>query len=132
METDMVEVNKELLKTNLIKYGHMALYEIYFDTGKSEIKAESEKAIGTVAEFLKENPELNVFIVGHTDNVGDYAMNQKLSKTRGESVKNYLVSKYGISATRLSGDGAGPICPVTSNDSEEGRALNRRVEIVKK
>ena len=62
----------------------------------------------------------------------DYAMNQKLSKARGESVKNYLVSKYGIAAARLSGDGAGPICPVKSNDTEEGRTLNRRVEIVKK
>jgi len=59
-------------------------------------------------------------------------MNQKLSKSRGESVKNYLVSKFGISATRLTGDGVGPVCPVTSNDTEEGRALNRRVEIVKK
>ncbi|HCU17850.1 MAG TPA: hypothetical protein DF818_01025 [Bacteroidales bacterium] len=59
-------------------------------------------------------------------------MNQKLSRSRGESVKNYLVSKYQISASRLTGDGAGPICPVTSNDTEEGRTLNRRVEIVKK
>jgi len=74
----------------------------------------------------------NVYIVGHTDNVGSYDMNQKLSKSRGESVKNYLVSKYSISATRLTGDGVGPVCPVTSNDTDEGKALNRRVEIVKK
>jgi OOP family OmpA-OmpF porin len=132
METDMVTINADLLKANLLKDGHMALYEIYFDTGKSEIKPESEKAISSVADYLKENPDVNVYIVGHTDNVGDYAMNQKLSKARGESVKTYLVSKYQISATRLTGDGAGPICPVTSNDTEEGRTLNRRVEIVKK
>lgn len=132
METDLVKVTSGILKTNILKDGHMALYEIYFDTGKSEIKPESESAISSVADYLKGNPEVNVYIVGHTDNIGDYVMNQKLSKARGESVKTYLVSKYQISATRLTGDGAGPICPVSSNDSEEGRALNRRVEIVKK
>jgi outer membrane protein OmpA-like peptidoglycan-associated protein len=132
METDLVKVTADILKTNILKEGHMALYEIYFDTGKSEIKTESERAISSVADYLKENPEVNVYIVGHTDNVGDYTMNQKLSKVRGESVKTYLVSKYQISATRLTGEGAGPICPVTSNDTEEGRAINRRVEIVKK
>ena len=131
METDLVKVTADILKTNILKEGHMALYEIYFDTGKSEIKTESERAISSVADYLKENPEVNVYIVGHTDNVGDYTMNQKLSKVRGESVKTYLVSKYQISATRLTGEGAGPICPVTSNDTEEGRTLNRRVEIVK-
>lgn len=120
------------IKGSIATSGKIALYGILFDTGKSEIKPESEKAISSVVTYLKENPEVNVYIVGHTDNVGDYAMNQKLSKARGESIKNYLVSIYKISDTRLSGDGAGPICPVTTNDTEEGRALNRRVEIVKK
>jgi OOP family OmpA-OmpF porin len=134
IEVDVMkqEVSALDIKGTIASHGKIALYGILFDTGKSDIKPESEKAISSVATYLTENPEVNVYIVGHTDNVGDYAMNQKLSKARGESVKNYLVSKYGISATRLSGDGAGPICPVTSNDTEEGRALNRRVEIVKK
>jgi OOP family OmpA-OmpF porin len=126
------EISSLDIKGAIASSGKIAIYGILFDTGKSDIKPESEKAISTVAAFLKENPDLNVFIVGHTDNVGDYAMNQKLSKARGESVKNYLVSKYNISATRLTGDGVGPLCPVTSNDTDEGRALNRRVEIVKK
>jgi len=126
------EVSALDIKGSIASSGKIALYGILFDTGKSEIKSESEKTLSSVANFLKDNPEVNVYIVGHTDNVGDYALNQKLSKSRGESVKSYLVSKYGISATRLSGDGAGSICPVTSNDTEEGRALNRRVEIVKK
>ena len=108
------------------------MYGIPFDTGKSDIKPESEKAISSVATYLKENPEVNVYIVGHTDNVGDYTMNQKLSKSRGEAVKNYLVMRHNISATRLTGDGVGPVCPVTTNETEEGRSLNRRVEIVKK
>lgn len=126
------EVSALDIKGSIASQGKIALYGIHFDTGKSDIKPESEKAINSVAAFLKENPEIKVYIVGHTDNVGDYEMNQKLSRSRGESVKNYLVSKYQISATRLTGDGAGPICPVTSNDNEEGRTLNRRVEIVKK
>jgi OOP family OmpA-OmpF porin len=134
IEVDIMkqEVTAQDIKGTIASQGKIALYGILFDTGKSEIKPESEKAISSVADYLKENPEVNVYIVGHTDNVGDYAMNQKLSKARGEAVKNYLVSKYKISSTRLTGDGAGPICPVTTNDTEEGRAINRRVEIVKK
>jgi len=134
IEVDVMkqEVSALDIKGTIASSGKIALYGILFDTGKSDIQASSEKAIGSVATYIKENPEVNVYIVGHTDNTGDYAMNQKLSKARGESVKSYLVTKYGISASRLSGDGAGPICPVTSNDTEEGRALNRRVEIVKK
>ncbi|HAM11582.1 MAG: hypothetical protein A2X05_15490 [Bacteroidetes bacterium GWE2_41_25] len=126
------EVSALDIKGSIASQGKIALYGILFDTGKSDIKPESEKAISSIAAFLKENPGVSVYIVGHTDNAGDYEMNQKLSRSRGESVKNYLVSKYQISASRLTGDGAGPICPVTSNDTEEGRTLNRRVEIVKK
>ena len=126
------EVSALDIKGSIASQGKIALYGILFDTGKSDIKPESEKAISSVATFLKENPELNVYIVGHTDNVGDYTMNQKLSKSRGESIKNYLISKYNIASTRLTGDGVGPVCPVAANDIEEGRKLNRRVEIVKK
>lgn len=134
IEVDVMkqEVSALDIKGSIDSQGKIALYGILFDTGKSSIKPESEKAISSVASFLKENPGVNVYIVGHTDNVGNYDMNQKLSKSRGESVMNYLISKYGISATRLTGDGVGPVCPVTSNDTEEGKALNRRVEIVKK
>jgi OmpA-OmpF porin, OOP family len=134
IEVDVLkqEISAQDIKGRIASSGKIALYGILFDTGKSEIQASSEKAIGSVATYLKENPDVNVYIVGHTDNTGDYALNLKLSKARGEAVKNYLVSKYGISAARLTGDGAGSLCPVTSNDSEEGRTLNRRVEIVKK
>jgi outer membrane protein OmpA-like peptidoglycan-associated protein len=134
IEVDVMkqEVTAQDIKGTIASTGKVALYGILFDTGKSEIKSASEKAIESVATYLNENPEINVYIVGHTDNTGDYAINQKLSKARSESVKNYLVTKYGISSARLSGDGAGPICPVTTNDTEEGREMNRRVEIVKK
>jgi outer membrane protein OmpA-like peptidoglycan-associated protein len=134
IEVDVMkqEVSALNIKESITSNGKMALYGILFDTGKSDIKPESEKAISTVASFLKENPGVNIYIVGHTDNVGSYEMNQKLSKSRGESVKSNLISKYGITASRLTGDGVGPVSPVTSNDTEEGRKLNRRVEIVKK
>jgi len=134
IEVDVMkqEVSAQDIQGSLASQGKIALYGILFATGKSDITPESEKAIISVATYLRENPEVNVYIVGHTDNIGDYAMNQKLSKSRGEAVKNYLVTKYKISATRLTGDGAGPVCPVTTNDTEDGRKLNRRVEIVKK
>ena len=134
VEVDLMkqEVTALDIKGSIASTGKIALYGILFDTGKSEIKPESEKAISSVATFLSENPDINIYIVGHTDNKGDYAMNQKLSKARSESVKSYLESKYAISNIRMAADGAGSICPVTTNDTEEGRALNRRVEIVKK
>ena len=134
IEVDVMkqEISAQEIKESIASQGKVALYGILFDTGKSEIKPESDKAISSVATYLQENPDINVYIVGHTDNVGDFTLNQKLSKARGDSVKNYLVLNYKISATRLSSEGVGPVCPVTSNDTGEGRALNRRVEIVKK
>ena len=134
IEVDVMkqEITALDIKGTMDSQGKMALYGILFDTGNANIKPESENAIGTVAAFLKENPDLNIFIVGHTDNIGDYELNQKLSKSRGEAVKNHLISKYQISASRLTGTGVGPICPVTSNNTEEGKQLNRRVEIVRK
>ena len=77
------EVSALDIKGTIASSGKIALYGILFDTGKSDIKPESEKAITAVATYLEENPEINVYIVGHTDNVGDYALNQKLSKARG-------------------------------------------------
>ncbi len=134
IEVDVMkqEVSAQDIKGSLDSQGKIALYGIHFDTGKSDIRPESEQAIASIAGYLLDNPGVNVFIVGHTDNAGNYDLNLKLSKSRGESVKNYLVSKYNISPARLTGDGVGQVCPVTTNDSDAGKALNRRVEIVKK
>ena len=111
--------------------GHAAVYGVYFDTGKSTIKPESAQAIEEIAKLLKGDPGLKVHVVGHTDNVGGRDANIKLSQARGEAVLQALVSDHGIAATRLSSYGCGPFAPVASNDSEEGRAKNRRVELVK-
>ena len=111
--------------------GHVAVYGINFDTGKSTIKPESAKAIGEVARLLTTDPSLKVFVVGHTDNVGGVDSNIKLSQDRAEAVLQALVSDHSISPARLRASGCGPFAPVASNETEEGRAKNRRVELVK-
>jgi OmpA-OmpF porin, OOP family len=111
--------------------GHASIYGIYFDTGKSDIRPESDAAISEIAKLLKDNGSLNVYIVGHTDNVGAFDSNMKLSQDRAESVKKILVEKYGISSIRLKSYGVSSLSPVSSNDTDEGKQKNRRVELVK-
>lgn len=110
--------------------GKIALYGILFDTGKSVIKPESAPALKLILDYLNENPLVKIIVVGHTDNTGVYASNITLSKARANAVKEYLVSK-GISSARLQAEGVASLCPVSTNDTDEGRAKNRRVEIVK-
>jgi outer membrane protein OmpA-like peptidoglycan-associated protein len=111
--------------------GHAAIYGINFDTGKSTIKPESAQAIGEIAKLLTADPGLKIHVVGHTDNVGGVDGNIKLSQDRAEAVLQALVRDHGIASTRLRAYGCGPFAPVASNDTEEGRAKNRRVELVK-
>jgi outer membrane protein OmpA-like peptidoglycan-associated protein len=111
--------------------GKVALYGIYFDTGKAVLKSESKPSLAEISKLLKADPELKLYVVGHTDNVGKFESNMRLSMERAMAVVNALITQYGISATRLTGFGDGPTAPVASNDKEEGRALNRRVELVK-
>ena len=125
-----VVANAEAMGNDINSTGHVAVYGIYFDTGKSEIKPESDAAISEIAKLLKGNPGLKVNIVGHTDNVGERDYNMKLSKARAESVAKELISKYGIASGRLAAYGVGPLAPVAANKTEEGRAKNRRVELV--
>lgn len=111
--------------------GHIALYGIYFDTNKSEVKAESKPALDEIAKLMKQDPGLRLKVVGHTDMTGALEANMKLSQARGEAVVQALVSQHGIAASRLKGYGVGPLAPVATNDTDEGRAKNRRVELVK-
>jgi outer membrane protein OmpA-like peptidoglycan-associated protein len=111
--------------------GHVAIYGILFDTGKSIIKPESAQAIGEIAKLLSSDPGLKVYVVGHTDNVGGVESNMKLSQERAEAVLQSLTGEHGIAPARLRAYGCGPFAPVASNDSEDGRAKNRRVELVK-
>lgn len=111
--------------------GKAALYGILFDVGKSDIKAESTKAITQIIDYLKANPNVKIIVVGHTDNAGTFSGNVTLSKARAQSIRAYLIEQGKIAADRLLSEGVGQSCPVTSNETEEGRKLNRRVEIVK-
>jgi outer membrane protein OmpA-like peptidoglycan-associated protein len=111
--------------------GHVAVYGILFDTGRSEVKPESEQAIGEIAGLLKADPSLKLYVVGHTDGVGGVTANLKLSQERAEAVLQALVNRHGIAATRLLAFGNGPFAPVAPNDAEDGRAKNRRVELVR-
>ena len=126
-----VVASAALFQTGLKASGHVEVPGIYFDTGKSELKPESDAALAEIGTLLKADPALKVFVVGHTDNVASLDLNTRLSQARSEAVVQALVSRHGIAAARLIGKGVGPLAPVANNDSEEGRARNRRVELVK-
>jgi OOP family OmpA-OmpF porin len=129
MQQDIV-MDAASMASGLNAKGSVSVYGIYFDTAKSDLKPESEPSLVEIAKLLKDNPTLNVAVVGHTDMVGDQAFNIKLSQARAQSVINALVTKYGIATSRLTPFGNGPYAPVASNKTEEGRAKNRRVELV--
>jgi OOP family OmpA-OmpF porin len=110
--------------------GHVALY-LSFDTGKALIKPDSFPIIAQIAAMMKNNPDLTLSVEGHTDNVGDPQENQTLSEERARAVMSALVQN-GVDASRLTAVGFGQNKPIADNTSEEGRAKNRRVELVKK
>ncbi|MFM7105607.1 MAG: OmpA family protein, partial [Flavobacteriales bacterium] len=105
----------------------IVLKNVFFDSGKSDLKPESQVELDKLVGLLKDNPEKTIEIGGHTDDVGSDANNLSLSQQRSESVVAYLVNK-GIDASRLTAKGYGESLPVGSNATEEGRALNRRTE----
>ena len=127
-ETGMVTAKN--IEEGITEHGHIAVYDILFDTGKSNIKPESSDALKNIADYLNAHKDKKFFIVGHTDNVGDFASNMTLSENRAKAVMNELISKYGVNAEQLKAYGVANLSPVTSNSTEEGKAKNRRVEIV--
>jgi OmpA-OmpF porin, OOP family len=128
--TQEVTMEAAQMASSLSDTGQVAIYGIYFDTGKSDLKPESDAAVGEIAKLLKDHPTLRVYIVGHTDMVGEAAGNVRLSQARAQSVAAALTAKHGVPASRLIPFGAGPYAPVASNRTDEGRAKNRRVELV--
>ena len=118
----------EALKAN----GSFAVHDILFDTGKATIKPESAAALAVIGEALKSDPSLKLEIQGHTDNAGAAAANLKLSQDRAAAVKAYLVQAHAVAADRLTTSGLGDTKPIADNGSDDARAKNRRVELVKK
>lgn len=132
IQNGLIEVNAEVIKEKLNDEGKIILYGILFETGSAKLKQESFKEIEALANYLKANPTVNIYIIGHTDDTGDVNKNVQLSKDRALAVKNALLNNYGDYASRILTEGVGPYCPVAVNDTEEGKTLNRRVEIVKR
>jgi OOP family OmpA-OmpF porin len=130
MDQSMVFVDATKMANDIGATGHVALYGIYFDTGSAEIKAESEPTLGQIATLLKQDQNRKVAIVGHTDTVGGFDFNMSLSGRRSRAVVDALTRRYGIPGARLHAAGVGYLAPVASNESEQGRAKNRRVELV--
>lgn len=122
---------KKIMYDQLMAEGKVVTQGILFSSGSDEIRAESTPTLKEIGTMLKEHPELRVSIEGHTDNVGEEAANQDLSKRRAASVKAYLMEKYSIEEARLQSQGFGETKPVDSNDTPEGRQNNRRVELIK-
>ena len=131
MESDLITVNAASLAKDINRTGHASVYGIYFDTGKADVKPESDATLKEIAKLLQGDPSLKLYVVGHTDNQGALDMNMDLSRRRAEAVLSALTTKYAVPAVRLKAYGSGPYAPVASNDSEAGRAKNRRVELVK-
>ena len=126
MEAHKIAVVKSSeMQQALERDGRIAIYGIYFDFDKAEIKPESEPQIAQLAALLKENPKLKVLIVGHTDGKGAFDYNLSLSQRRAQAVADTLVSAHGIARDRLTPAGAGMLAPVASNKTEEGRAARR-------
>ena len=126
---DEVTIDAASLNKGISETGKIAVYGIYFDTGKSDIKPESKPTIDEIVKMLKQNSTLKLFVVGHTDSDGKLESNMKLSSDRAASVVKALIEN-GIQTARLKSSGVGPYCPVESNRTEEGKAKNRRVELV--
>src|SRR5690606_465606 len=102
---------------------------VYFDTAKYNINSASQATLDKLSSVLREYPDTNVLVVGHTDSVGADAMNMTLSKNRAQSVTNYFTQNKGLSSGRFTTNWFGETAPVADNSTAEGRAKNRRVNL---
>ncbi len=131
MDTDRITlVEASEMEQALARDGRIAIYGIYFDFDRAELKPESRPQVEQLAALLRDRPQLSVLIVGHTDGKGAFDYNLSLSQRRAQAVVQALTSGFGIAGSRIVPAGAGMVAPVATNRTEEGRALNRRVEIV--
>jgi outer membrane protein OmpA-like peptidoglycan-associated protein len=130
MDARMTVVKSAEITQGIAATGRMAIYGVLFDTDKADIKADSAESLAEMAKAINASPGSKFLIVGHTDNVGDYAHNQTLSSKRAAAVTAALTGKYNVPASSVIPVGVGMAAPVAPNIDETGRAKNRRVEIV--
>lgn len=131
LELGKVSTNADALLNDLDTKGKAEVYDITFDTGKADIKSESQAALTEISKVLEQRPQMKLYVVGHTDDTGSLAINKNLSDQRAKAIVNYLINTHDIKNDRLYGVGVGPFAPVASNESEQGRQKNRRVELIK-
>ena len=132
LTSDLVSVDAATMAADLSTRGSVALYGIYFDTDRADVKLESRPTLSEIAALLKQNAKLALIVVGHTDNNGTLDHNLDLSLRRAQAVVAALTSEFAIDRTRLDARGVGFLAPVAPNTSEEGRAKNRRVQLLQR
>lgn len=130
MADGLITINAEYIAQKLKEEGHIGLQGILFDFNKATIKEESKPLLAEIAKMMNNNPTFRIYVVGHTDMIGELKYNMDLSSQRAHAVVNYLVQNHKIAPDRFSAQGVGPLAPVATNETEEGRNKNRRVELV--
>ncbi|MEZ5501515.1 MAG: OmpA family protein [Halioglobus sp.] len=131
-ETGLVAIDAEAIGADLEEYGRVVLDGLVFDFDKATLRAESDPALKAIAEFLAANPDKTFYVVGHTDAMGTFDYNTRLSSDRAAAVVQTLQSRFGIDRARLEPHGVGPLSPVYANTQEAGKQKNRRVELVER
>ncbi|MCZ6886349.1 MAG: OmpA family protein, partial [Alphaproteobacteria bacterium] len=132
MEQGLVTVDAAAMRDGLKQEGHIAIYGILFETDSAIVNEGSRPALDEIATLLNTDSTLDLLVVGHTDDRGALSYNLDLSRRRAQAVVELLELEFGIAASRLEGHGVGYLAPVASNDNDAGRALNRRVELVRR
>lgn len=130
-ESDKIVVEADEMAQQIDEAGSVALYGILFDYDKATLRPESAPTLEEIAKLLNDTPDLDLLVVGHTDNQGGLDYNRDLSQRRAEAVVEALVTRHGIDRSRLSPHGVAYLAPAASNATEDGRAENRRVELVR-
>ena len=129
-EENTVVLSLDVLRSEMESNGRVAVYGILFDTGSATMRDDSENALAVIAQYLSENPQRSFYVVGHTDDQGNMASNIQLSQDRAESTVLAIIDRLPGAESRLTAHGVGPLSPVSTNTQEDGRQLNRRVELV--
>jgi outer membrane protein OmpA-like peptidoglycan-associated protein len=132
LTSSLVAVNAATMASDIATRGSVALYGIYFDHDRAEVKPESRPTLSEIATLLKKNENLELIVVGHTDNNGTLEYNLDLSLRRAQAVVAALTSQFGVNRSRLDARGVGFLSPVAPNTSEETRAKNRRVQLIQR
>ena len=130
MEEGTVSLDLDALREQMDNEGRVAIYGIRFDTGSAVIQPGSADTLEMILTYLAEHPQRAFYVVGHTDDQGDFDANMRLSNARSQAVVDAIVSREPAAADRLQAGGVGPLSPISTNTGTDGRQLNRRVELV--